>query len=260
MSGTAGGTTDQAPDRTGPGAGAAAAPDTPGGRLGRVLQGVALALGLLLMVGGFALIAADYRPYNVPTDSMEPTVRPGDTVLARNSDGSDIGRGDVVVFRDSEWGGALMIKRVVAVGGDTLVCCDARQRLTVNGTPVDEPYLARGYNGGAFTARVPQGRIFLLGDNRLGSLDSRVHLDRASGTVPAADVLGRVEGTAWPFARMGGIDRTAAFDPVGGSRASRPGPLVAAAWASVSGAVLVLVTAALGPAAAFLRRLRRSGP
>nr|WP_055586939.1 signal peptidase I [Peterkaempfera griseoplana] len=224
-----------------------------------MLQGVAIALGLVLLVGGFALIAVDYRPYNVPTDSMEPTVHPGDTVLARRSNGSDVGRGDVVVFKDSTWGSALLVKRIVGVGGDTLVCCDAKHRLVVNGVAVDEPYLAGGYNSGKFSVTVPRGRIFLMGDNRLGSLDSRVHLDQASGTVPAGDVLGRVEGTAWPFGRMGGIDRTAAFDPVGGAVAAQHGPLVPASWAAVAGAVLVLVTAAVSPVAGFLRRLRRGG-
>lgn len=258
MSRTAGGTTGEARDRT-------VSQPAPSGAArsrrsaGAVLQGIAIALGLVLLVGGFALIAVDYRPYNVPTDSMEPTVRPGDTVLARKSDGTGIGRGDVVVFKDSTWGSALLVKRVVGVGGDTLVCCDAQQRLIVNGVPVHEPYLARGYNSGKFSVKVPQGRIFLMGDNRLGSLDSRVHLDQASGTVPVRDVLGRVEGTAWPFGRMGGMDRTAAFDPVGGAVAAQHGPLVPASWAAVAGAALILVTAAIGPVAGFLRRIRRAG-
>ncbi|MFF4652387.1 signal peptidase I [Streptomyces sp. NPDC001380] len=268
MSRTAGETAGEAPGTAGPqpattpgtaGPQPAPAPaGAPGRRLSAVLQGVVIALGLVLMVGGFGVVAVGYRPYSVPTDSMEPTVRPGDIVLARTSDGKDVGRGDVVVFRDSGWGGALMVKRVVAVGGDTIVCCDARQRIAVDGTAIDEPYLAHGYNAGKFSVRIPQGRLFLMGDNRLGSLDSRVHLDQASGTVPASDVVGRVEGTAWPMARMGGIDRTAAFDAVRGpGAASAHGPLVPAALVSAAGALLVLVTAAVGPAAELLRRLRR---
>ena len=256
MSRTADGTTGGA-ERRSPEGGPSAAPAARL-RAGRVLGNVAVALGLVLMVGGFALIAVHYRPYHVPTDSMQPTVHPGDTVLARQSDGSDIGRGDVVVFKDSAWSDALLVKRVIAVGGDTLVCCDARQRLSINGTAVDEPYLARGYNGGAYSVTVPKGRIFLMGDNRLGSLDSRVHLDQASGTVPASDVVGRVEGTAWPFSHLGGIDRTTAFDTVGGSRATEPGPLLPTVLTSVAGAALVLVTAAITPIAGMLRRLRRT--
>jgi signal peptidase I len=228
-------------------------------RLGGVLQGLAIALGLALMVGGFTLIAVDYRPYRVPTDSMEPTVHPGDTVLARRVHGTEVGRGDVVVFKDSSWADALLVKRVVAVGGDRLVCCDSARRLSVNGRTVDEPYLDDHYNSGAFTVTVPQGRLFLMGDNRVVSLDSRVHLDQASGTVPASDVRGRVEGIAWPLGRLGVTGRTPAFDAVGTPGAAAPGPLGPAAGASAAGAALILLTAALGPLAALVRRLRRTG-
>ncbi|MFJ9447263.1 signal peptidase I [Kitasatospora sp. NPDC101235] len=222
-----------------------------------VLQGVALALGLLLMVGGFALIAVDYRPYKIPTASMHPTLRAGDTVLARKVGGGDIGRGDVVVFRDQAWGGELMVKRVVAVGGDTVATTGAEHRLTVNGQPVEEPYLAtQGRQGDSFSATVPQGRLFLLGDNRVGSLDSRTHLEVDGGTVPADAVEARVEATVLPFGRMGLLDRVTDFDGFAGPRASQPGPLGPFAYASVAGAALILVTSAVGGGAGLARRLR----
>ncbi|MFJ6213201.1 signal peptidase I [Streptomyces sp. NPDC092296] len=258
MSRTAARTTGAAPG----GAARSPAPTGPAARPhgpGAVLQGVAIAIGLVLMVGGFALIAVEYRPYRVPTDSMNPTIHPGDTVLARKSDGADVGRGDVVVFKDAAWGDSLLVKRVVAVGGDTLVCCDSRQRLAVDGVAVDEPYLPKGSVNGSFSVKVPTGRLFLMGDNRLTSLDSREHLDRLSGTVPASDVVGRVAGTVWPASQLGVLDRTAAFDPVGAPRAAGPGPLAAASYASVAGALLILVTAAIGPIDGLLRR-RRGGP
>ncbi|WP_316526071.1 signal peptidase I [Kitasatospora brasiliensis] len=234
-----------------------AAPARGDRRPAAVLQGVALALGLVLMIGGFALIAVDYRPYSIPTASMHPTLRAGDTVLARKAGGGDIGRGDVVVFRDQAWGGELMVKRVVAVGGDTVATTGDEHRLTVNGQPVNEPYLAtQGRQGDSFSVTVPQGRLFLLGDNRVGSLDSRTHLEVDGGTVPADAVEARVEATVLPFGRMGLLDRVTDFDGFAGPKASQPGPLGPAAYASVAGAVLIIVTSAVGGVAGLARRLR----
>ncbi len=221
-----------------------------------MLQGVALVLGLLL-VGGFGLIALDYRPYNVPTGSMSPAIAVGDTVLGRRIDGASVVRGDVVVFRDAAWGNEVMVKRVVGVGGDTVVCCDPQGRLTVNGTPVDERYLHQSAvtSGEPFSAKVPAGRLFLLGDNRVGSLDSRVHLTVLAGTVPTTDVLARVEATVWPWDRVGARTGTTAFAALG-TAPSRPGPLIPAAYAMAAGTVVILLTSMTGPVAGLVRRLR----
>lgn len=110
------------------------------GRFGRILSGVAVALGCVLFLGGFAWGALLYQPYAVPTGSMEPTINAGDRVLAQRIDGAEVRRGDVVVFNEAEWGDLPMVKRVVAVGGDEVACCTSG-RLTVNGKPVDESYL-----------------------------------------------------------------------------------------------------------------------
>ncbi|MFF0415253.1 signal peptidase I [Kitasatospora sp. NPDC004745] len=223
-----------------------------------VLQGVAIALGLVLMIGGFALIAIDYRPYKIPTASMSPTLQIGDTVLARKIGGGAVGRGDVVVFRDQDWGGELMVKRVVAVGGDTVATTGAEHRLTVDGQPVEEPYLAaKGLQGESFSVTVPPGRLFLLGDNRLGSLDSRTHLEVDGGTVPAGAVEARVEATVLPFGRTGELGRTTAFDALKGPAAGEPGPLQPAAYATVAGAALIVVVSAAGGVAGLARRFRR---
>ncbi|WP_344442337.1 signal peptidase I [Kitasatospora nipponensis] len=228
-----------------------------GGRLGGVLQAVLLVVGLGLLVGGFGLAAVDYRPYSVPTGSMAPTIAAGDTVLARKVDGGAVGRGDIVVFRDQAWGGETLVKRVVGVGGDTVVCCDAQHRLTVNGTSIDEPYLAPStVPVSPFSAVVPAGRLFLLGDNRIGSQDSRVHLDQVAGTVPATDVIARVEAVALPSDHTRLVGRTVAFDGLGGPAASRPGPLEPAVWASVGGAVLIVLTASVASLASLVRRRR----
>ncbi|MEU1422710.1 signal peptidase I [Kitasatospora sp. NPDC005751] len=223
-----------------------------------VLQGVLIGLGLVLLVGGFVVMALDYRPYGIPTGSMTPTLKVGDTVVARQIDGKDVGRGDVVVFRDQAWGGELMVKRVVAVGGDTVATTGDDQRLTVNGKPVEEPYLeAQGPQGSAFSVDVPPGRLFLLGDNRQGSLDSRLHLEVDGGTIPATEVEARVEATVLPFGRTGLFARTTAFDALGGPKAGEPGPLEPAFYATVVGAAMIVVTCGVSGAAGAARRLGR---
>jgi signal peptidase I len=233
-------------------------------RLGGVLQGIGLAVGLLGLVGGFALLAFQYRPYSVPTNSMAPTVQPGDVLLARLVKGAAVGRGDIIVFNDPLWGDSDEVKRVIGVGGDTVVCCDSKGRVSVNGTPLDEPYLntapGKGLltGAGSFTAAVPAGRLFLMGDNRSVSIDSRSRLDVLSGTVPVSGVVARVEGRAWPLGRAGTIDRTTAFDALAGPRATAHGPLEALGYAIIGGAVLVLLTAAAGTVGGLVRKLRRS--
>jgi signal peptidase I len=242
--------------------------------LGGLLQGLGLGIGLVAMIGGFVLLAVQYRPYSVPTDSMEPAIPAGSTVLAHPVKPADIGRGDIVIFNDPLWEGSNLVKRVVAVGGDTVACCASGGRITVNGHPVTEPYLDKSgvdlggtLLGGAgtgtllpqtrFSEVVPAGRLFLLGDNRAVSQDSRVHLTIAGGTVAASEVAARVEGIAWPLGHAGTIPRTSAFDALPGRDASAHGPLAAEFWAVVGGAVLVLLTAALGTFGGLARRLRR---
>ncbi|MCQ0023490.1 signal peptidase I [Streptomyces somaliensis DSM 40738] len=224
------------------------------GRLGGVLSGLAVAVGCVLFLGGFACGAVLYRPYTVPTDSMSPTVTAGDRVLARRIDGSEVRRGDVVVFTDRSWGDLPMVKRVVGIDGDEVACCDADGRLTVGGEPVREPYL-RSQGWGAkeaasptgFTATVPEGHLFLLGDQRAGSQDSRAHLrDAGRGSVPRSAVTARLDAVVWPLDGLGTVDRPRGFAALPGG-VSEPGPVRPLAWAVAVGAVLVLGGAAYGP-------------
>ncbi|MEV6199427.1 signal peptidase I [Streptomyces sp. NPDC051771] len=228
------------------------------GRLGSVLSGLAVAVGCLLFLGGFAAGAVVYRPYSVPTGSMAPTLETGAKVLAERVDGAEVRRGDVVVFEDPLWGGATMVKRVVGVGGDTVACCGTDGRLTVNGTPIDEPYLGAqsGGPGGVvpeeFSATVPEGSLFLLGDDRTISLDSRSHLDDAAqGSVPRSAVVARVDSVVWPLSG-GLVERPAAFAALPGG-VSAPGPVALLLTAIGAGAALILGGAAYGPVADRLR-------
>ncbi|MET7628869.1 signal peptidase I [Streptomyces sp. NPDC005078] len=229
------------------------------GRLGSMLSGLAVAVGLVLFLGGFAWGALVYKPYIVPTESMTPTVNAGDRVLAERVDGSEVRRGDVVVFTDPAWDNNMpMVKRVVGIGGDKIACCEKSGRLTVNGKPIDEPYLQTEGLASVknFTANVPKGQLFLLGDERSGSLDSRVHLDDpGQGSVPRSDVQARVDAIAWPMDGM--IGRPQAFAALPGG-VSAPGPLKLQLGAVVVGVVLIFGGTAYGPIAARSAR-RRSG-
>ncbi|MFE9019310.1 signal peptidase I [Streptomyces sp. NPDC007808] len=229
-----------------------------GSRTGQRLSGLAVALGLVLFLGGFAWGAVVYRPYTVPTGSMAPTIDAGQRVLAQRVDGGEVRRGDVVVFTDKSWvSNAPVVKRVVAVGGDVVACC-TDGKLTVNGKRIDEPYLAEGSLAGIEhfpTVKVPKGRLFLLGDERSGSLDSTAHLtDAAGGTVGRDAVSARVDAVVWPMDGL--LPRPTGFESLGGL--SSPGPLRTIVALIVAGAVLVLGGGAYGPIAKRLAGASRA--
>ncbi|MER5841207.1 MULTISPECIES: signal peptidase I [Streptomyces] len=230
-----------------------------GGRTGQRLSSLAVALGLALFLGGFAWGALVYLPYSVPTPSMEPTIGAGDRVLAQRVDGGDVRRGDVVVFEDDTWADVPVVKRVVAVGGDT-VSTGRDGTLKVNGTEIDEPYLSEDGASGlnAFPeVTVPKGRLFLLGDERSGSLDSSSHLtDTANGTVSREAVRARVDAVVWPVDGM--LEAPTGFEEIGAL--SAPGPLPTVVALALGGAVLILGGAAYGPLArlADASRTRRA--
>ncbi|QES44110.1 signal peptidase I [Streptomyces venezuelae] len=231
------------------------------GRLGSVLSGIAVALGCVLFLGGFVWGAIQYQPYTVPTGSMAPTIGSGDRVLAQRIDGDEVRRGDIVVFEQSTWGDLPMVKRVVGIGGDRISCCQDG-KLTVNGKDIAEPYLLDQGEAAVATripaTTVPKGRLFLLGDERSGSLDSTAHLtDGENGTVSRKAVKARVDAVAWPMERFGMLERPDGFSALPGGT-SEPGPLRLMVIAVVAGMVLVLGGAAYGPVARRAGR-RRAG-
>ncbi|NBM15187.1 signal peptidase I [Streptomyces sp. GC420] len=162
------------------------------------------------------------QPFEIPSSSMEPTLRPGDRVLVNKLAyrfDAEPRRGDVVVFDGTEYfsGSGDYVKRVVGVGGDRVVCCDRRGRVQVNGTAVEEPYLHPGDTPSdvSFDVVVPEGTLWLMGDHRSRSSDSRDRLGSpGGGMVPVERVVGRVEGIAWPPARWSPVDTTDAFEGV----------------------------------------------
>ncbi|MFE9775054.1 signal peptidase I [Streptomyces sp. NPDC005931] len=162
---------------------------------------VMLTAGLVSVVASLAGLRLNYGMADVRSESMVPTYRPGDDIVYERVDGGEVRRGDVVLFSapDRYPGGVLVVHRVIGVGGDRIVCCageGSARRLTVNGRTGVEPYVKDGDANGSlpprYDVRVPEGRLFLLGDHRLNARDSRFFADDHGGTVPVEAVRGRV--------------------------------------------------------------------
>ncbi|MFI8002746.1 signal peptidase I [Streptomyces sp. NPDC086010] len=255
---------------------------------------VVVALLIALVLKTFLVQA-----FVIPSGSMEQTIRIGDRVLVDKLTpwfGSEPQRGDVVVFKDP--GGWLqqeapatedppagikqmkelltfigllpsedeqdLIKRVVAVGGDTVKCCGTDGRITVNGVALDEPYLNPGDVPSTlkFEVKVPQGRIFVMGDHRSNSADSRFHLDKpGNGTVSEDEVVGRAVVIAWPFGHWRRLEepRTYASVPDGrAGTAAGPSPSNSVSSQDRNGMVLLPTPAEL-PLVMGVVGLRRIG-
>lgn len=161
----------------------------------------------------FSLFAV--KPFIIPSESMQPTLNPGDRILVNRTAfwSAPMARGDLVVFDgadsfSSEPGD--FVKRVVGVSGDRVVCCTDTGNLSVNGVPIDEsPYLYPGDEPSqlAFDVLVPGGKLWLLGDHRSQSADSRSHLgDPGGGFVLESKVVGRASFIIWPPSRWQWLD------------------------------------------------------
>ncbi|MFD4141754.1 signal peptidase I [Streptomyces sp. NPDC058572] len=161
----------------------------------RVAAWVLVPLGLVLVLGGIGYFLTKYQGVTVMSEAMEPTYRQGERLVIERIDAGGIRRGDVVLVNvPDRYQGGPVLQRVIGMGGDHVVCDG--NRITVNGKPVDEPYVMRGEVNpatGPYDVRVPDGRLFLLGDHRGNSNDSRFFLDEQSGSVAASGVLGRVQ-------------------------------------------------------------------
>lgn len=188
---------------------------------------VVIALVLALIVKTFFVQA-----FWIPSGSMEDTLQVDDRILVQKVSywAGEPQRGDVVVFDDpGDWLGAgyeeevgplqkalsvfglfptggHLVKRVIGVGGDRVVCCDAEGRLQVNGVSIDEPYVLdpEATADARFDVVVPEGRLWLMGDNRGNSTDSRAHQGGPGGGFVREDaVLGKAWAVVWPLKRVG---------------------------------------------------------
>jgi len=161
----------------------------------------------------------------IPSGSMEPTLNPGNRVVVQKIgyNASTIQRGDIVVFdgtgsfigyyqpsaleRVTDWFGVshskrFFVKRVIGLPGDHIQCCDVQGHLLINDKPLDESaILGKGVLASdmSFNVVVPAGHLWMMGDNRMYSADSRAHLgDPGGGFVPESKVVGRVVAVIWP--------------------------------------------------------------
>ncbi|WP_433511461.1 signal peptidase I [Nonomuraea sp. CA-143628] len=162
---------------------------------------------LLLALGvGIALLLQAYvvGSFYIPSESMENTLLINDRVFVNKLSGKPE-RGDIIVFKG--WNGEDTIKRVIGIGGDKVACCDAKKRVTVNGTPLDEEsYLYPGDfpsdPGEPFKYTVPAGKLWLMGDHRSASADSRSHVKEPGGGFISEDaVIGKAVMRYWPLSR-----------------------------------------------------------
>jgi signal peptidase I len=191
-----------------------------------ILLGVAILVAVL--VRAFVL-----QTFFIPSESMEHTLNINDRVLVNKLvyDFRDPHRGEVIVFKSpmswrSDPSEEDFIKRVIGVGGDHVVCCDDQGRITINGKALNEDYLYRGADGLAdvpsedkFDVVVPAGRLWVMGDHRSHSGDSRDQLTHRGAsieqaTIPVSDVVGRAFVLFWPFGRGDWLTVPSTFDQI----------------------------------------------
>lgn len=180
--------------------------------------------------------------FYIPTGSMENTLQIGDRIAVNKFGAlfSEVKRGEVVVFGDPDnWLGQVqqtddpkllalvksglitvgvlpdpakqyLIKRVIGVGGDNVTCCDAAGKLQVNGVSINEPYIYSGDKPSEtkFNVDVPEGFLWVMGDHRAASADSRYQPDSANeGMVPLSKVVGRATFIVWPIKNIAIIEK-----------------------------------------------------
>ncbi|PZE59761.1 signal peptidase I [Curtobacterium sp. MCPF17_001] len=179
------------------------------------------------------------RSFWIPSGSMKDTLQIDDHVIVNER--ATIHRGDVVVFSDpGGWldaagstegrsvqprslmsdvlslvglgsdGGNHLVKRVIGLPGDHVQCCNALGQMEVNGVPLSEPYVRKqpgeAASGTPFDVTVPAGKLWVMGDNRYESADSRAHQSLPTkGFVPEQDVVGRAVAISWPVQRWAGV-------------------------------------------------------
>jgi signal peptidase I len=239
---------------------------------------------LLLIAFVLALVIKAFlvQAFFIPSGSMEQTLHgcpgcKGDRVLVNKMvyRFRDINRGEIVVFNGLDsfqsevvvapprngldaarrkvagWvglgtpGEKDFIKRVIGLPGDTVECCDSQGRVMVNGVALDEPYLFEDNKKPIPPTKVPEGKLFVMGDHRGSSSDSREH-----GPVPIDKVIGRAFVVVWPPSRVKGL-------PVPHQIEDAPVPeaLPAPVW-SVGATPPVLGLALALPVTAVRRRVR----
>ncbi|MEV6595241.1 signal peptidase I [Actinoplanes sp. NPDC051346] len=190
-----------------------------------ILLGVAILVAVL--VRAFVL-----QTFYIPSPSMEHTLNVWDRVLVNKLvyDFREPRRGEIVVFKaPTEWQrgteGEDFIKRIIGVAGDHVVCCDAEQRLMINGHTLVEPYIYKDDKGNPdppadepFDITVPKGRLWVMGDHRSASGDSLEHYqlkqDLQEATIETDSIVGRAFTIFWPVGRATWLSVPEQFDGI----------------------------------------------
>jgi signal peptidase I len=204
-----------------------------------LLLGLALVLALIIK-------SLFVQAFYIPSPSMEPLFIKNDRILVQKVSywgGATPSRGDIVVFKDpGGWlneadtttpqgpitkvmekvglypTGGHLVKRVIGVGGDRVVCCDAKGRITVNGKALNEKaYLPKGTAPSQikFDRTIPKNHLWMMGDNRSFSYDSRGHMGGPGGGFVSEDlVVGKVFTLIWPWKRAEFIHRPDTFEDI----------------------------------------------
>ncbi|PNI09927.1 signal peptidase I [Arthrobacter sp. AFG7.2] len=190
---------------------------------------------VIAVVLSFLIKTFLFRAFFIPSESMVNTLEVDDRIFVNLlvPEPFSLSRGDVVVFRDTKgwlqptpeeprgpftwvqdgltFVGLLpdnseqhLVKRVIGLPGDHVVCCDAGGKLTINGTGINESYInpAEVPQVHNFDVTVPEGKVWVMGDNRNHSADSRAHMDSGGGFIDIADLEGKAAVIAWPLSRI----------------------------------------------------------
>lgn len=174
-----------------------------------ILSSIASFVGMvvLVLVLSFGLRTFVFQAYEIPSGSMERTIMTGDMVFAEKVSFyfDEPAQGDIVTFHDPEIPSRVLIKRVIATEGQTVNLVDGR--VVVDGVALDEPYteglpsypLTPAYGTSiSYPYTVPDGYLWVMGDNRTNSQDSRYY-----GAVDASTVTGKAVFTYWPIGSIG---------------------------------------------------------
>jgi len=194
---------------------------------------------VIAVVLSFLIKTFLFRAFYIPSESMVNTLDVNDRIFVNLlvPEPFALSRGDVVVFRDTKgwltptaaksegpftwvqdgltFVGLLpdnseqhLVKRVIGLPGDHVICCDASGKLTINGSAIDEAYVNHAETPQIrnFDVVVPQGKVWVMGDNRNHSADSRSHLDSNGGFIDIPDIEGKAAVIAWPLNRVTALD------------------------------------------------------
>ena len=206
--------------------------------IGKLIGFIVDAIVIIIIAVAASMLVKTFliRSFYIPSESMSPTLEVNDNILVNRLQPSfmPIQQGDIIVFKDSQnWmdlppvkqhptlletlssfimlsepsDNKYLIKRVIGLPGQTVACCDAEGNLTVNGKSLNEKYLPKTTAPSEieFSVEVPKGKVWVMGDNRSNSSDSRYHQDVNGGFINYEDIIGKAFIRTLPFNKMSGL-------------------------------------------------------